>query len=891
MKGLPDGDLRKGIGHVGRSLASLVVCLAVGLAGLVGGVDTPPALGADLPGDMPPEKLTSVAPAPPGTILAEIPLRGKGAPTAEGLMVSPSQVGRRPQQGTEKLLAIMVDFSDRPATVTSLTVFDNLLFAAPAAGRGSVRDYYDEVSHGQVTVATVNLPSTTGWRRAPQTMGYYANGWYGWGAYPQNAGRMVEDVLPLLDPLVDFSQYDNDGDTLVDTLVVMHAGTGAEFSLNVNDIWSHASSISLMGGSPPMMDGVVVDRYVTVPEYWDPSLAGPGATDMTIGVICHEIAHGLWGLPDLYDLDGSSMGIGSWGLMAAGDWNGPAKWNPFTSMWVADGSSPAWPDPFSRIVAGLDSYWTLFGPLDNVVMAPVETTGNAILRLKSSRLRAQEYFLVENRQQIVGSYDEWLPGSGVLIWHVDEAFWSIYGGPDNDAECATIPHCQGACAGLGTHYLAALEQADGLDHLESAANWNWGDTGDPFPGSSNRTSWRPWPVAGQNPDSGSWYDTNCQTHSCIDVVGIGCAPLGNCTLSVNQASCSDAEADLGDAPASANHFGAPMTAYVSNVQANFPTVWAPGLGGPRHHWSQVDAWLGNSVTGELDADLGPDQDPTTNIDPPANLANQDNLMYGPEDDGAGLPIPLIDCNGTGFNLAVTVASPLFYAPIPRYVNVWLDWNGDGDWADTFLCPNGFWASEWAVRNQWVNLGPGLSWLPLQFLSKVQVVKNMPYESWMRASIADMPAPAPEDGRGPVGGYDLGETEDYYLYLWSTLNKTASPPGDPNPGDTITFHIQYSSVGNVAGLGAAISDVLPVGLDFVSCNPGCSYDPPTRTVWWPISLVPGQSATLDLAAQYTGTPSVVTNVANLMWGDTVWQSAHVTVGAVKRVYLPIVQRNR
>jgi len=301
-------------------------------------------------------------------------------------------------------------------------VFDSLLFAAPVAGRGSVRDYYDEVSYGQVTLVTVNLPSTTGWQRAPATLAYYANGQWGWGAYPQNAGRMVEDVIPLVDPLIDFSQYDNDGDLLVDSLLVIHAGTGAEFSTNTNDIWSHASSIAMMGGTPPMLDGVVLDRYVTVPEYWNPGLANPGATDMTIGVICHEIAHGLWGLPDLWDLDGSSQGIGQWGLMAAGDWNGPAMWNPFTNQWVAGGSSPAWPDPFSRVVAGFDSYWTLFGPLDGVTLSPVETTANAIVRLKSSLLRAQEYFLVENRQQIVGSYDEWPPGSGVLIWHVDEAF-------------------------------------------------------------------------------------------------------------------------------------------------------------------------------------------------------------------------------------------------------------------------------------------------------------------------------------------------------------------------------------------------------------------------------------------------------------------------------------
>ena len=46
---------------------------------------------------------------------------------------------------------------------------------------------------------------------------------------------------------------------------------------------------------------------------------------MTIGVFVHEMGHGFWNLPDLYDTDGSSEGIGSWSLMAGGSWNGPAN--------------------------------------------------------------------------------------------------------------------------------------------------------------------------------------------------------------------------------------------------------------------------------------------------------------------------------------------------------------------------------------------------------------------------------------------------------------------------------------------------------------------------------------------------------------------------------------
>jgi immune inhibitor A len=41
------------------------------------------------------------------------------------------------------------------------------------------------------------------------------------------------------DPLVDSSQYDNNGDGYVDNLIVVHAGRGAEVTGSASDIWSH----------------------------------------------------------------------------------------------------------------------------------------------------------------------------------------------------------------------------------------------------------------------------------------------------------------------------------------------------------------------------------------------------------------------------------------------------------------------------------------------------------------------------------------------------------------------------------------------------------------------------------------------------------------------------
>jgi len=44
-------------------------------------------------------------------------------------------------------------------------------------------------------------------------------------------------------------------------------------------------------------------------------------------------------------------------------------------------------------------------------------------------------------------------------------------------------------------------------------------------------------------------------------------------------------------------------------------------------------------------------------------------------------------------------------------------------------------------------------------------------------------------------------------------------------------------------------------------------------------------------QYNGTHNPVTNIAYLMWGSTIWQTASFRFGPMNRVYLPIVSHNR
>jgi len=101
------------------------------------------------------------------------------------------------------------------------------------------------------------------------------------------------------------------------------------------------------------------------------------------------------------------------------------------------------------------------------------------------------------------------------------------------------------------------------------------------------------------------------------------------------------------------------------------------------------------------------------------------------------------CKLTAFNYVVNVIDP----NAEMWVNVWIDWNRDGDWSDSgktdinlncSSCNTGGIVNEWAVQNQLLyNLPAGLNtittpgflaWNPATGDKKV----------WMRITISDQP---------------------------------------------------------------------------------------------------------------------------------------------------------
>jgi hypothetical protein len=210
--------------------------------------------------------------------------------------------------------------------------------------------------------------------------------------------------------------------------------------------------------------------------------------------------------------------------------------------------------------------------------------------------------------------------------------------------------------------------------------------------------------------------------------------------------------------------------------------------GPKHLQPKGLAWLGPDVSCENEADQPPDCDGVTNIDPPSDAKDRDKF-----DDGVVLPIAIpFVCGQTQFKYTVTSSStnPISTSN-PMYLNVWFDFNRDGDWDDPIQkCPLGPSTTgsftEWAVQNELVT-APGTFTTPV--FGAANPTKGS--EMWMRITLTDQPiAPANgADASGPASGYKYGETEDYLLSLrytelcgikWNDLNgdgkKDANEPG-------------------------------------------------------------------------------------------------------------------
>ncbi len=337
-----------------------------------------------------------------------------------------------------RIPCLLLEFSDNlwadGDVSTSVGYIDSMLFSVGEFPTGSMREYYREASYGAVDITG----DVYGPIMMPEPYSYYVGDAIGLGDEP-NSQTMAKDACNAADALVDFSQYDLNGDNEVDGVMLIVAGYGFEESADSTAMQSHQWQIP--GDQPLFLDGARIFNYTVQPEEHG-SFAGGGVNG--IGTLCHEWGH-IFGLPDLYDLDGSSYGVGSWSIMGSGNY-------------LDNSNTPAHFDPWCKSVLG---WVTVDAVQTNRVNQEISAfaTSPDVFRLWIPGLPSSEYFLVANRYAT--GFDSELPGSGLLIMRIDES--KLYSTVNNQEY---IP-------GIGDpsqHYLAAVVQADGDYDLESYTN-------------------------------------------------------------------------------------------------------------------------------------------------------------------------------------------------------------------------------------------------------------------------------------------------------------------------------------------------------------------------------------------------------------------------------------
>jgi M6 family metalloprotease-like protein len=231
-------------------------------------------------------------------------------------------------------------------------------------------------------------------------------------------------------------------------ILVFHAGVGKDFNLgydatpfDIPSAYISASDIQTYAPDFPLPAGVT--RGIILPEGENQREALDYGIELSVNGIMVKLFGNWLGLPDLFDTQTGRSGIGRWGMMDQGSGNVSAL-------------VPAVPEAWSRVYMGWETAQDIVptGVGDTVRVARFgHDSAPRVVRLP---LTPREYYLIENRDSDADSigyvelrdregrrlrvdqdgyfavdegfrvavtashYDFGIPGSGLLIWHVDE---------------------------------------------------------------------------------------------------------------------------------------------------------------------------------------------------------------------------------------------------------------------------------------------------------------------------------------------------------------------------------------------------------------------------------------------------------------------------------------
>ena len=316
-----------------------------------------------------------------------------------------------------QLLVLLVNFKDKKIKYSEANWSDEFF----SSSSKTVKSYYSEVSGGKLQFEPATESSGTNNGIATVTLTY--NHPDPVGKQTENAlyRKIVSDALKASDSTVNYKTYDTNKDGYISTdelhIVTIVAGGEGSFSDPSPSVWGHRGS--LVVNDVPTLDGVKVASFEGKGGYMQFGET-QGGHMATIGIIAHELGHDL-GLPDLYDRDNSSLGVGVHSLMGEGSWAYMSN--------EYQGQTPTHLDAWSKEKLGFTVPEIISSSGTYDVQSSKDGNYQAV---RINTKNPSEYFLIENRQY--NGFDRGLQNrtltGGIAIWHVDET--QDWRGNDNE---------------------------------------------------------------------------------------------------------------------------------------------------------------------------------------------------------------------------------------------------------------------------------------------------------------------------------------------------------------------------------------------------------------------------------------------------------------------------
>jgi M6 family metalloprotease-like protein len=313
--------------------------------------------------------------------------------------------------GTFNNIVIYIRFAGESEIQTTRNNYD---ITMNNISTSSLKSYYNEVSYGNLLINSTHYPSCSNPLNTnasyidshPRSYFQPYNETNNIDGYIDSHDRGEREEQLLVDavtwinansPIPNSINIDNDNDGKVDNVCFMIKGSSGEWA---DLLWAHRWWFN---SQFVYINGKRVFDYTFQPE-----------NQVNWTTLCHEMFHAI-GAPDLYHYQdqGVLTSAGYWDIMEYGDGHMGAymKWKYSNHLWI--NSIPE--------ITTSGQYW----------IRPLTSSAKNCYKIASPN-STSEFFIVEYREKIAGTYENNLPASGMLVYRINSLLTGNSNGPPDE---------------------------------------------------------------------------------------------------------------------------------------------------------------------------------------------------------------------------------------------------------------------------------------------------------------------------------------------------------------------------------------------------------------------------------------------------------------------------